>query len=110
MARTSTQLTTVQSLEEIPEFASEREEAEFWDTHTMSDDLWNALPPAEDELPPPGTPMGVSLSLNAELAGRLRTLAKKKGVSYLALARAFVAERLYEEEKREGIIGDSRAS
>lgn len=110
MAKTSAQLATVHRLEEIPEFASERQEAEFWDTHTMSDELWNSLPRLEGELPTPGTPMGVSLSLSAELAGRLRALASKKGVSYLALARAFVAERLYEEEKREGIIGDSRAS
>lgn len=110
MAKTSTQLTTVHKLEEIPDFGSEQQEAEFWDTHTMSDELWDSLPGMEGELPTPGTPMGVSLSLNAELARRLRVLARRKGVSYLALARAFVAERLYEEEKREGIIGDSRAS
>ena len=94
MAKTSAQLATVHRLEEIPEFASERQEAEFWDTHTMSDELWNSLPRLEGELPTPGTPMGVSLSLSAELAGRLRALASKKGVSYLALARAFVSEGL----------------
>lgn len=110
MARTTPHLTTVRDLAEIPDFASERQEAEFWDTHTMSDELWDSLPPVEDEAPLPGTPMGASVTLNAELSERLRVLARKKGVSYVALARTFVAERLYEEEKREGIIGGSQAS
>lgn len=110
MTRTSPHLTTVRDLAEIPDFASERQEAEFWDTHTMSDELWDALPATDDEAPLPGTPMGASVSLNADLSERLRALALKKGVSYVSLARAFVAERLYEEEKREGIIGGSQAS
>lgn len=106
MAR-SPHLTVINSLSEVPEFATERQEAEFWDAHTMSDELWDSLPPVHTES---SGPMGVSLSLNADLADRLRALAKKKGVSYLDLARRFVAERLYEEEKREGIVGDTRAS
>jgi hypothetical protein len=54
--------------------------------------------------------MGLRLSLSAELAQRLRVLARKKGVDYVRLTQQFVAERLYEEEKREGIIGDRQAS
>jgi hypothetical protein len=44
------------------------------------------------------------------VAQRLRVLAKKKDMSYVKLAQQFVLERLYEEEKREGIIGEREAS
>ena len=36
---------------------------------------------------------------------RLKALAAIKGVGYQTLRRQFVAERVYEEKKREGIIG-----
>ncbi len=36
--------------------------------------------------------------------GRLRFLAEKKHKGYQTLLKEFVTERLYEEEKREGII------
>ena len=35
---------------------------------------------------------------------RLRRLAEKKGTKYQTLLKTFVQERLYEEEKREGLI------
>lgn len=36
---------------------------------------------------------------------RLRILAKRRNVGYQTLLKTFVTERLYEEEKREKIIG-----
>lgn len=27
--------------EEVPDFASEKEEAEFWTTHTLSEEFWD---------------------------------------------------------------------
>lgn len=47
------ELIEVHSPEEIPEFASEKEEAEFWATHSLGDEFWEKteLVP-EDELPP----------------------------------------------------------
>jgi hypothetical protein len=36
---------------------------------------------------------------------RLRALARKKGKGYQTLLKEFVVERLYEEEKREGLVG-----
>ncbi|MCC6959719.1 MAG: hypothetical protein IT301_07725 [Dehalococcoidia bacterium] len=109
-AEAASELIEIQSWDEMPAFKDEAEEAEWWATHSLGEELWDAFPATDDGLPPPGTPMGASVSLNADLAERLRVLARKKGVSYVALARTFVAERLYEEEKREGIIGGSQAS
>lgn len=91
------------SVEQIPSsFASEEEEATFWDTHSISDELWEQLEPAE--------PLFFEVGLDEDLAPRLGALARRRGVAGEDLARRFVAERLYEEEKREGIIGDTRAS
>ena len=42
----------IHSREEIPAFASEEEEARFWETHEMSEDLWHSLPRVPDELLP----------------------------------------------------------
>jgi hypothetical protein len=94
------------SLDQIPEFASEAEEADFWDTHSFSDELWDSLEPADDfleGLAATGGKFGVSLEIDADTAERLRSLARRRKVSYLALIRQFIAERLYEEEKRDGI-------
>lgn len=31
----------INSWEEVPQFATEEEEADFWDTHTLADHLWS---------------------------------------------------------------------
>jgi hypothetical protein len=47
-------MTIVHSIEEIPDFASEAEESEYWVSHALSNELWERLPPVpEQELPPP---------------------------------------------------------
>ncbi len=100
----------ITSLDQVPtSFPSEREEAEFWDTHTFSDELWDQMEPADDGLTPFG-PMGVQLELDADTAERLRDLGERKGISYIRLAQRFVSERLYEEELREGIVPRREAS
>jgi len=35
------EMTVVTSWAEVPRFASEEEEAAFWDTHTLADQLWS---------------------------------------------------------------------
>ena len=46
-----------------------------------------------------------SLRLDENIPKRLRRLARKKGKDYQTLLKEFVVERLYEEEKREGVVG-----
>jgi hypothetical protein len=46
-------MTVIHSLDDIPVFADEDEEAAFWCTHEFSDELWESLPHVpDDELPP----------------------------------------------------------
>lgn len=50
------ELFPVNSLDEIPTFASEAEEAEYWSTHSFGDGLLELMQPVpfdDDELPPP---------------------------------------------------------
>ncbi|MGH3090213.1 MAG: CopG family antitoxin [Rubrobacteraceae bacterium] len=99
-------LKEINSRDEIPSFENEEEEHEFWANHALSDEFWeNAKPIPEGELPPPRprkTP--VSVRFDDDLINRLKTLAAKKSIGYQSLLRRFVAERLYEEEKREGML------
>jgi hypothetical protein len=95
----------IHSLDEIPAFASEAEEADFWDTHEFSDELWDSLPSAEDELPPPRPrTKPVAVRFDPDTLDRLKLLARRRNKGYQTLLKEFVMERLYEEEKREGLI------
>jgi hypothetical protein len=58
--------------------------------------LWEQLQPADI--------VELDFSLDADLASRLVEVARVKGVSCDELVHRFVSERLYEEEKREGIL------
>ena len=83
--------------EDLPAFGSGPEGDEafaaFWGAHAAGPGL------AERQ---PGTP--ISVRLEADTLRRLRRLAAKKGTKYQTLLKTFVQERLYEEEKREGLI------
>lgn len=99
-------LKEINSRDEIPSFENEEEEHGFWADQALSDEFWeNAEPIPEGELPQPRlrkTP--VSVRFDDDLVNRLKALAAAKGIGYQSLLRCFVAERVYEEEKREGIL------
>jgi hypothetical protein len=101
-------LKVIHRVEEIPTFRSEAEEAEFWATHSLGAEiLAQAEPIPEGELPPPrqvSRTRPVSVRFDEATLARLRALARKKNKGYQSLLKEFVIERLYEEEKREGIV------
>jgi hypothetical protein len=69
------------------------------------------LPPArprlEDSVLPPPWPRTkpVAIRFDADTLARLKVVARKKHKRYQTLLKEFATERLYEEEKREGLIG-----
>ncbi|GBF05677.1 hypothetical protein DAERI_050186 [Deinococcus aerius] len=92
--------------DDIPAFTSEAEEAEFWATHSLAEHLLR-LENVEGDLLPPARPHKsnpTSIRLGTDLERRLRHLAELKGTSYQTLLKEFVLERVYEEEKRLGVI------
>ena len=96
----------VNSPAEIPQFANECEEHEFWKTHSFGPGMLdNAKPdPLLDKLLPV-RPRSITIRLDPDVYIRLRTLAQQKGRPYQTLLKEFLVERLYEEEKRKGIVG-----
>ena len=101
----------IKSWDEVPSFASEKEEQARWDEHNVSGELLETFGPApEGTLPPPREKSvvrpreaPVSVRMEVDLVIRLKELAAIKGTGYQALLRQFVADRVYEEEKREGV-------
>jgi hypothetical protein len=53
----------------------------------------------------PGRTTPIAIRLDRFTLERLRALANLRNTGYQTLLKEFVVERLYEEEKREGIIG-----
>ena len=106
-------LKTIKSSDEVPEFKIEREEHEFWGSHRLSEELLETFVPRSkrDNLPPPRERTitrprkgSVSVRMENDLVNRLKALAAVKGIGYQTLLQQFVADRVYEEEKREGIL------
>jgi predicted transcriptional regulator len=95
---------------DVPEGMSEQEAREFWDTHEITEEyLEKTGPPPEGVLPPAGEPRRprarpIGVRFDDDVIQRLKTLADRKQKGYQTLLKEFVVERLYEEEKREGLI------
>lgn len=97
-------MTMIHSVAEIPVFASEDEEHRFWQTHELADELWDDLPAVpEEDLPRPRT-KPVPVRFDEDVLRRVKALAAKRHTGYQTLLKQFVVERLYEEEKREGLV------
>ncbi len=98
--------TIIYSHEQIPDFANETEEAKFWDTHTWSEEQRQKA--KEDvDAPPIRTEQkmkGVYIKFYASDLERYHKLATIKDIPYQTLIKQFASERLYEEEKREGLL------
>lgn len=98
--------------DEVPTFASEREEQAWWDEHDVPEELLDTFGPVpEGQLPPPREKTvtrprkaPISVRMEEDLMARLKALAAIKGIGYQTLMRQFVADRVYEEEKREGVL------
>ncbi len=98
-------MTTIRSLAEVPTFTSEAEEAAFWATHELGDEILAQMDDVpEGVLPRPRT-RPIPVRFDEDTLRRLKVLAARRHKGYQTLLKEFVVERLYEEEKREGLIG-----
>ena len=116
---TNLDLLAVNSKAEIPEFATEEEYIEFWQTHSFGPGLLEEgkLDPdvqaLRERIAPrtrprqPRQPKAThvtTLRLDGDMQARLKRVAALKKVPYQTLLKQFVGERLYEEEKRLGVL------
>ena len=82
----------------VPEFATREEEAEFWDTHDITDYL-DELKPVQVRFSKRLT-TGITVRLTPEALVKMKLLARQKGVGPSTLARMWILERL--EQSGEG--------
>lgn len=98
---------TIGNFREVPEFSNEDEEAAYWATHELGSALLDRMRPISDDVLPPPRPRTrpIAVRFDDDTLRRLKTLASRRHKGYQTLLKEFVVERLYEEEKREGLIG-----
>ncbi len=88
------------TLKPIPEFRSEAEEREFWETHDSVEYVdWSRAQVVTFPNLKPSTET-ISLRLPAPLLADLKALANKRDVPYQSLLKVFLAERVAAEWRR----------
>lgn len=100
-------MTTINSFDDVPAFANEAEEADFWATHELGDAILARMGPVGEDALPPARPRTkpVAVRFDEDTLKRVKRLAARRHKGYQTLLKEFVTERLYEEEKREGLVG-----
>ena len=84
-------------LKQIPKFASEAEERQFWEKHDSADYVdWSKASVVSLPNLRPSTET-ISLRLPAPLLSDLKALANKRDVPYQSLLKVFVADRVADE-------------
>ena len=81
----------------IPQFASEQEESDFWDTHSITDYLDDTTEVDITVIDARPRKEQISLRLDRETITRLKALARQRGIGYQTLIRMWVMERLNQE-------------
>ena len=83
---------TKQPKQPIPEFTSRQEEAEFWDTHDLSD-YWDEFKPVKVRFAK-NLSEGITIRFDPQTLGQLREQARAKGIGATTLIRMWILERL----------------
>jgi predicted DNA binding CopG/RHH family protein len=79
-------------LKNLPEFKTEAEEREFWETHDSTDYLdWDQAKPASFPKLKPSTKT-ISLRLPETLLDRIKIEANKRDMPYQSLIKAWLAD------------------
>ena len=84
----------------IPEFKTIAEEAEFWDTHDLTD-YWDEFKPVKARFADKLFDR-VTIPVDADTLAQLDTLAREEALNATALARRWVLERLKQEIRARG--------
>jgi len=85
----------------IPDFKSDKEAAEFWDTHDLTD-FEDELELAEDVVFVKPETQTISIRMDRKLVNRLKVIAARKGIGYSPLIRMWIIERLRQEGELKG--------
>ena len=83
--------------DKIPQFKTEQEEAEFWDSHNSIDFLDETESVKVTFVDARPAMKQISLRLDAAVIDQLKSLAGGKGIGYQTMIRMWVMERLGQE-------------
>ncbi len=83
----------------IPEFKTVQEEAEFWDTHDLSD-YWDEFKTANVRFSK-NLSEGITIRFDPQTLGQLREQARAKGIGATTLIRMWILERLNQSSSAE---------
>jgi len=103
--RSPREMDVVEQTKDIPTFSNEDEEHAYWETHRLADSIFDQMGPEDDGLLPPIRPRTtpVPIRFSDDVITRVKALAARHNKGYQTLLKEFVTERLYEEEKRQGL-------
>jgi predicted DNA binding CopG/RHH family protein len=82
----------------IPEFSSEQEEAEFWETHDSTESMDETEPVEVTFVDARRPKKQISLRLEDKTIEQLKAIAENKGIGYQTMIRMWVRERIAEEK------------
>ena len=83
--------------DKIPQFNTEQEEAEFWDSHDSTDFLDETEAVNVTFVDARPSMKQISLRLDPSVIDQLKSLATVKGIGYQTMIRMWVMERLGQE-------------
>lgn len=87
----------MKKLKQVPDFKSDAEEAEFWDTHDSGEYInWSK---AEEAVFPnlKLSSEAISMRLPAPLLAHIKAIANEKGVPYQSLMKVYLSDKVNEE-------------
>ena len=93
----------VQSWKDIPEFADEKEESEFWAVHSIDPRLMHA----SIHRPNVRESTTITLRFDPQMLSRIKRIARTRYLNYQSMIKQWLSERLEDEVSRRGEGGSS---
>ena len=88
---------TIEKWDDIPEFASDKEEAEFWFQHSLDPRLMNAS--VQRQTVRESTT--ITLRFDPQMLSRIKRLARHRYLNYQSMIKQWLSERLEEEVRKQ---------
>ncbi len=97
-------LNPVYNPKDVPEGLKDEKHIELWETHEATEEFLAKVEETSEEERPRHRTGPINVCFDTFTIDRLKALAVRRSVGYQTLLKEFVAERLYEEKKREGLL------
>jgi uncharacterized DUF497 family protein len=104
----SERIDPIDDLGDIPANLSDEEHMAFLMTHGVSEKFLESTEEVPEDERPRSRTRPINVRFDDFTLGRLKDLAESRNVGYQTLLKEFVIERLYEEERRQGVLPADR--